>query len=98
MTRRPVRPAVPSDLRSGVGLGRRPRSPLGAVVAARAGLVPRFTAAGQRGLCVLEPVAFAATYSPTDLPSFALVALPPAVGLGVGVAWLEYRGRVRSPG
>jgi Sec-independent protein secretion pathway component TatC len=58
----------------------------------RAGLVPRYTSTGGRGLAALAVLAFASLYSPADLPSFALVALPPFGGLAAGLALLEFRG------
>jgi Sec-independent protein secretion pathway component TatC len=70
--------------------------PPGLLAAARARLVPRHTSTGQRGLAALAILAFAAVYSPTDLPSFALVALPPFVGLAAGLALLEFGGRARA--
>jgi hypothetical protein len=33
-------------------------------------------------------LSIASVYSPPDLPTFALVALPPFAGLGLGLAWL----------
>ncbi|AKU08455.1 twin-arginine translocase subunit TatC [Haloferax gibbonsii] len=56
----------------------------------RAGALSRRLAGGTRGLSLLCLVAFAACFSPPDSTTFALYAAPPAVGLGVAVAWVEF--------
>ncbi|MFC7128508.1 hypothetical protein [Haloferax chudinovii] len=43
-----------------------------------------------RGLSLFCLVGFAACFSPPDSTTFALYAAPPAVGLGVAVAWVEF--------
>ncbi|AUV82646.1 preprotein translocase subunit TatC [Salinigranum rubrum] len=60
------------------------------VAAVRAGAVPRYTSTRQRGFVALAVVTLAATHSPADLPTFALLAAPPLGGFGLGVAWLEF--------
>ncbi|MFC4357539.1 twin-arginine translocase subunit TatC [Halobium salinum] len=60
------------------------------VGAVRAGLAPRYTSDRMRGFVALALVTFAAVYSPPDLPSLALVAVPPFAGFAVGLAWLEF--------
>lgn len=61
------------------------------VAGVRAGAVSRYVSTRQRGLVALLVVTLAATHSPADLPTFALVAAPPLAGFGVGLAWLEFR-------
>jgi len=56
----------------------------------RAGALSRRLAGRTRGLSLLCLVAFAACFSPPDSTTFALYATPPAVGLGVAVAWAEF--------
>ncbi|RDZ63590.1 hypothetical protein C5B90_10660 [Haloferax sp. Atlit-12N] len=56
----------------------------------RAGALSRRLAGRTRGLSLLCLVAFAACFSPPDSTTFALYAAPPAVGLGVAVAWVEF--------
>lgn len=61
------------------------------IAAVRAGTVPRYTSTRQRGYAALAFVTLAATHSPADLTTFGLFALPPFVGFGIGLAWLELR-------
>ncbi|EMA04191.1 hypothetical protein [Haloferax denitrificans] len=56
----------------------------------RAGALSRRLAGRTRGLSLLCLVVFAACFSPPDSTTFALYAAPPAVGLGVAVAWVEF--------
>ncbi|MGB9956145.1 twin-arginine translocase subunit TatC [Haloferax prahovense] len=56
----------------------------------RAGALSRRLTGGTRGLSLLCLVAFAACFSPPDSTTFALYSVPPAVGLGVAVAWVEF--------
>ncbi|MFC6725933.1 twin-arginine translocase subunit TatC, partial [Halobium palmae] len=72
----------------GVGLG--VALPFLLVGAVRSGLAPRYTSDRTRGFVALTLVTFAAVYSPPDLPSFALLAVPSFVGFAVGIAWLEF--------
>jgi hypothetical protein len=76
-----------------VGVGVALPAALAAVV--RAGATSRYVSARQRGFVALAVATLAATHSPADLPTFALVATPPLAGFGVGLAWLEF-GRAGS--
>jgi hypothetical protein len=60
------------------------------VAAVRAGALSRYLSTRQRGFVALVVVTLAATHSPADLPTFALLAAPPLGGFGLGVAWLEF--------
>ncbi|WP_410766780.1 hypothetical protein [Haloferax sp. DFSO60] len=44
-----------------------------------------------RGVYVLLTVVFASLCSPPDPTTFALFAVPPLAGLGVAIAWVEFR-------
>jgi hypothetical protein len=78
-------------LSAGVGVA----LPAALVAAVRAGATSRYVSARQRGFVALAVVTLAATHSPADLPTFALVAAPSLTGFGVGLAWLEF-GRAGS--
>lgn len=70
---------------TGIGAALPPLS----VAAVRARAIPARPTTRQRGLVALSFVVFAATHSPTDLPTFALVAAPLFAGFGISLVWLE---------
>lgn len=73
-----------------VGLGVAFAFPALLVGAVRAGLLPRFTTARHRTCAVIPFVLFSATHAPPTANTFVLYAAPLLVGLGVGVAYLEF--------
>ncbi|MFC7202391.1 twin-arginine translocase subunit TatC [Haloferax namakaokahaiae] len=57
----------------------------------RSGAVTPRLSGQARGAFVLLTVSFAALFSPPDPATFALFAIPPFVGLGVAIWWVEFR-------